>query len=84
VALTNYYVSIPQRRLVPDVNTKSNLHSGTSATTTDFIELRMMINDGANPTGLTRLDVIAALEDVFTRWILEGGLAGDGVNVPAG
>lgn len=83
MALTNYYVSIPKRELVPDVNSLNNLHSGTSSTSTDFIELRMMIDDGSAPTGLTRKDVIRALEDVFMRWILQGGLIGDGTNVPA-
>ncbi len=79
---TNYFVSIPFRRLVRDDFDNSGTHSGTSSTATDFIELRMMkYTTGTTATGLTRQDVMIALE-VFERWIKEGGLISDGTNLP--
>lgn len=79
---TNWFVSIPFRRVVLGDTVNSSMHSGTSSSATDFIELRMMeYTTGTTSTGLTRNDVIMALE-TFRRWVLEGGLLSDGTNVP--
>lgn len=82
MAAVDHFVSIPFRRLVRNDLDNSGLHSGTSSTATDFIELRWQSNDGTNPTGVTRQDVLIALE-VFERFIKEGGIVGDGTDVPA-
>lgn len=50
-------------------------NAGTSSTAGDKIELRM------DQSAVTRLDVLKALK-VFERWIVQGGLAGAGANLP--
>jgi hypothetical protein len=79
---TNWFVSVPFREVVGGETNNAGLHSGTSTSGADFIELRMMqYTTGTTSTGLTRKDVLIALE-VFERWILESGLIGDGANLP--
>lgn len=82
MAAINYYVSIPFRQLPQGGTDNAHMHSGTSSSSSDFIELRMQVQTGADvATGLTKRDVIMAME-VFERWIIEGGLTGNGTNVP--
>jgi hypothetical protein len=86
MAVINYYVSIPFRQVVGDDLNNAGIDSGTSSSSTDYIELRMMVQNGSSvATGLTRRDVVKALK-VFERWVLEGGLVnnptGGGTNVP--
>lgn len=79
---TDHFVSIPKRELPGGVLDNSALHSGTSSTAADFIELRWQSNDGSDPTGVTKKDILVALE-VFERFIIEGGIVSDGTDVPA-
>jgi hypothetical protein len=84
MAAIDYYVSIPWREPIPDEQTDSGLNNGTAPANAgaDYIELRMRVQDGSsNPTGLTRKDVIHALED-FERYIIQGGQLGTGINLP--
>lgn len=78
---TDYFVSIPKRRLLSSDMDDSKYTSGTSSTATDYIELRMQTDTGSGATGVTRKDVIMALE-AFKRWVLQGGLLRDGTNIP--
>lgn len=82
MAATNYFVSIPNRRMISSDLDDSKYTSGTATTATDLIELRMQTADsGAAATGLTRKDVLMALKS-FERWILQGGLLHNGTNLP--
>lgn len=78
---TDHFVSIPKRRLIHNDLDNSGLHSGTSSTATDFIELRWQSDTGSGATGVTRQDILIALE-VFERFIIEGGITGNGADVP--
>lgn len=83
MAAIDYFVSIPFRELPHGNTDDANLHSGTATSANDYIELRMRVQDGASAaTGLTKKDVYKALE-AFERWIHNGGLTGNGTNVPA-
>ncbi len=82
MAAIDYYVSVPFRRVASGDLNNAGLHSGVTSSSSDYIELRMRVQDGSSvKTGLTKLDVYNAL-CVFDRWIIEGGLIGDGTNVP--
>ena len=84
MAAIDYYVSIPFREPIPDDLTDSGLNFGTASANSgnDYIELRMRVQDGSNnPTGLTRRDVVMALER-FERYVIQGGSLGTGVDVP--
>jgi hypothetical protein len=82
MAAIDYFVSVPFREPIPDEQTDSGLNNGTTSSANDYIELRMRVQDGSsNPTGLTRKDVIHALED-FERYIIQGGQLGTGINLP--
>ncbi len=79
---TNYFVSVPFREVVGGILNKGGMHSGTSTSANDFIELRMMrYTTGTTETGVTRKDVINALH-AFEKWVLDGGLLQNGTNVP--
>lgn len=82
MAAIDYFVSIPFRQLPRGFTDNANMHSGTASTAGDYIELRMRVQDGSSvATGLTKRDVIMAME-AFERWLIEGGLTGNGTNVP--
>jgi hypothetical protein len=82
MAATDYFVSVPKREVVGGDLTNANLSSGTSSASSDYIELRMRTVDGSTvATGLTKKDVLIALR-VFERWIKDGGVIGDGSNLP--
>lgn len=81
MALTNFFLSIGSAKNETDMQ-DNRFTAGTSSTSTDHIELRMMTDDGAaGATGLTRFQVIKALEE-FVRWIKNGGEKGAGANLP--
>ena len=70
MAAVNVFVSIPKREVGQGGELEDDrFDSGAASTATDFIELRMMTNDGTNPTNLTRKDVLIAL-DAFERFII--------------
>ena len=79
---TDHFVSIPFRELPLGQFDNSGLHSGTSSTATDFIELRWQSDTGSGATGVTKKDIYLALM-IFERWIKEGGTAYDGTDCPA-
>jgi len=70
---TTYYASIDTYAgLGLDVD-----HAGTSSTSTDNVELRM----GNGTYAPDRREVLLALKR-FERWIIQGGLAQAGANLP--
>ena len=81
MALTNLFVSLVNNEGSHLDTTTSTMHAGTSSTSADHVELRMMTNDGTNPTNITKLQVIKAMEK-FIRHLKNNGLLGDGSNVP--
>jgi hypothetical protein len=82
MAITNQFVSIPFREVVGGETFNGNMHSGTSTSAADYIELRWIeYTTGTTASGVTRKDILIALK-VFERWIKEGGLIGDGTNLP--
>lgn len=82
MAAIDYFVSVPFREIVGGDTFNQNMNSGTSSSANDYIELRMRVQDGSSvATGLTKRDVRIALK-AFDRWLVEGGLIGDGTNVP--
>ena len=81
MALTNLYASVVDNEFSFLDTTTSNMHAGTSSTSTDHVEVRMMTNDGTNPTNITKFQVIKALEKII-RHLKNGGLVADGTNVP--
>lgn len=72
MAATNYFVSVPNREVISGDDNNAGIDFGASSSASDFIELRIMTNTGSASTGVTKLDVVRALE-VFKRWIIEGG-----------
>lgn len=84
MAASNIFISSGQaREVVGGETNNANIGSGTSAITEDYIELRVQTveEDGTTKTGVTKLDIIKFLT-VIKRWLIEGGLVGDGTNVP--
>lgn len=71
---TTYYASIQSdaHTLSADVD-----HAGTSSTAGDMIEIRM----GNGTYAPSRMEVLMAMEK-FERWVVNGGLAGLGANLP--
>lgn len=75
---TNYYLGVQRGAAFID----GSITAGTSSNGGNSdIEIRMQIVNGATATGLTRQDVILAL-DQFKNFISEGGINGAGANLP--
>lgn len=55
--------------------------TSTAGTAVD-VEVRMQIDNGSGPTGLTRLDV-AKLLDLLEKHVVQGGFDNKGTNLPA-
>jgi hypothetical protein len=77
----DHYFSFPFRQIPGGNLMLDNVHSGTSSTPADYMELRWMADTGAGPTGVTRKDIIIFL-DAAKAWIKRGGLLEDGTDVP--
>ena len=79
MAAVNYFLGV--KRGAP-LNVHNVVASTATAGTAVDIEVRLQINDGANATGLTRLDAMKALE-IIEAFIEGGGKNHDGQNLPA-
>lgn len=79
MAALNYFAGV-KRGGVNNVNQVSG-GSATVGTAVD-VEVRMQINDGATATGLTRKDVLIALDQI-RAYIESGGNNHSGANLPA-
>lgn len=79
MAAVNYYIGI--KRQFSLIQGNVNAGTATAGTAVD-VEVRMQINDGSTATGLTKKDVIVAL-DTLKKWVNENGLNHAGANLPA-
>lgn len=79
MAAQNFYIGV-KRGAKLSIN-EVLAGQATSGTAVD-VELRMQINDGANPTGLLRKDVLLAIE-ILESFVENGGNNHDGQNLPA-
>ena len=78
MAAVNYYLGV--KRGAP-LNVNNVTIDTTSAGTAVDIEVRLQINDGANATGLNRLDALKALE-IIEAAIHSGGNNHAGASLP--
>ena len=79
---TDHFVSFIKRENPKGLLDTSGIHSGTSSTSADFMELRWQSDTGSGATGVTRKDVLLFLE-YCEKFILNGGVIGDGTDCPA-
>jgi hypothetical protein len=68
MALTNRYIS-----LLPGETRIGKVVEGASSTSTAYVELRMMTNNGTAATNLTRFHIEKAIE-VFLAYLRRGGI----------
>jgi hypothetical protein len=68
MALTNRFIS-----LLPGDTRIGKVVEGAASTSTAYVELRMMTNNGTAATNLTRFHIAKALE-VFLAYLRRGGV----------
>jgi hypothetical protein len=80
MAAVNYYLGLKRG----DSFDVGKVVAGTSTVGASAdVELRIQINNGSADTGITKLDVLKALE-LLEAYIAQGGVPGDGgANLPA-
>lgn len=79
---TDHFVSFVKRQVPGGEQMLGAIHSGTSSTGADFLELRWQEDTGSGATGVTKKDVILFLE-WCEGWIKRGGLLENGTDVPS-
>ncbi len=78
MAALNYFIGVKRG----DLYDPGKVVIGTaSAGTAVDVEVNMQINDGTNATGLTRKDVVLAL-NALRSYVIAGGLDAKGVDLP--
>lgn len=79
MALTNRYIGITPGKLhnLGD----DSIVIGTSSTSTTWVEVRIMTNDGTNATNVTRQDVRAAFRAI-EKVMMTHGITKDGSDLP--
>lgn len=64
MALTNLYIGITPGQMSSIDPDDGNMNTGSSSTSTDWFEIRIMTNDGTNATNVTRRDALLALDKI--------------------
>lgn len=75
----NYYIGV--KRGAP-LNVHNVVAGTGSAGTAVDVEVRMQINDGATATGISKKDVVLALE-ILEAFVQGNGMNHNGQNLPA-
>ncbi|MDR3562050.1 MAG: hypothetical protein P4N59_11530 [Negativicutes bacterium] len=79
MAVVNYYLGLARGQLGnPFVAVSGTASNGTGSD----VELRIQINNGTNATGITKNDVLRAMEK-FAEYLEAGGPNHAGTNLPA-